>query len=138
MISVPYTLHSTPCSRHPTPTLHTLHPKLDVDYSGGLNFDEFRSGVRDLSDKIHLTQDDFDIVTEQGKHLNQHEEFNSENFLDMMRGELWRSESSFFCCRFARCASVLTASRPKVVGMVRMVLFLLTKTKAWRSSADWQ
>jgi hypothetical protein len=35
---------------------------------------------------IHMTRDDFDIITENGKHLNQEAEFNRKNFQDMMRG----------------------------------------------------
>ncbi len=38
---------------------------------------------------IHLTRDDFDIITESGKHLNRNAEFNREQFQEMMRGELW-------------------------------------------------
>ena len=38
-----------------------IYGLLDEDESGGLNFEEFRDGVKRLSDKIHLTQDDFGI-----------------------------------------------------------------------------
>ena len=101
-----------------------IYGLLDEDESGGLNFEEFRDGVKRLSDKIHLTQDDFgiracmhtyfhtytvhafvracllpshaclhtcpDIITENGKHLGPTAEFNSVQFQDMMKGELWR------------------------------------------------
>jgi hypothetical protein len=37
-----------------------------------------------------MTRDDFDIITENGKHLGPSAEFNSAQFQNMMRGELWR------------------------------------------------
>ena len=55
-----------------------MYLRLDEDESGGLNFEEFRLGVKQLSSNIHLTRDDFDIVTENGKHLGPTAEFNSE------------------------------------------------------------
>ena len=39
---------------------------------------------------MHLTRDDFDIITENGKHLNSRGEFNNIQFQEMMKGELWR------------------------------------------------
>jgi len=41
-----------------------MYSQLDEDSSGGLNFTEFQSGVKDLSKQIHVTRDDFDIITE--------------------------------------------------------------------------
>ena len=40
-----------------------LYHKLDEDESGGLNFDEFQHGLKLLKANIHLTREDFDIVT---------------------------------------------------------------------------
>ncbi|MGB1600812.1 MAG: ion transporter, partial [Promethearchaeia archaeon] len=40
-----------------------LYHKLDEDASGGLNFDEFQHGLKLLKANIHLTREDFDIVT---------------------------------------------------------------------------
>ena len=37
---------------------------------------------------IHLTRDDFDVVTENGKLLGEHGEFNRRQFRSMMRGEV--------------------------------------------------
>ena len=67
-----------------------MYLRLDEDESGGLNFEEFRLGVKQLSSNIHLTRDDFDIVTENGKHLGPTAEFDKQQFRTMMKGELWR------------------------------------------------
>jgi len=67
-----------------------IYSKLDEDESGGLAFEEFREGVKWLSKSIHLTRDDFDVVTENGKHLGETAEFNRQQFQMMMKGELWR------------------------------------------------
>jgi len=68
-----------------------IYDRLDFDGSGGLNFDEFREGIKTLpgAHSIHLTRDDFDMLTENGKHLN-NGEFGQMQFRDMMRGELLR------------------------------------------------
>jgi voltage-gated sodium channel len=73
-----------------TSRIDEIYSKLDEDESGGLAFEEFREGVKWLSKNIHLTRDDFDVVTENGKHLGPTAEFNRENFQKMMKGELWR------------------------------------------------
>ena len=67
-----------------------LYHKLDEDDSGGLTFEEFRDGVRQLKSCIHLAREDFDVITEYGKHLNPQGEFSSEQFQAMMKRELWR------------------------------------------------
>jgi len=43
-----------------------------------------------LRSHIHMTREDFDIVTENGKHLGATNEFNRQQFQTMMKGELWR------------------------------------------------
>ena len=73
-----------------TSRIDDIYSKLDEDESGGLAFEEFREGVKWLSKNIHLTRDDFDVVTENGKHLGPTGEFNREKFQKMMKGELWR------------------------------------------------
>jgi hypothetical protein len=70
--------------------INAIYDKLDGDGSGGLDFQEFKRGVKDMAMNIHLTRDDFDIITENGKHLNRNAEFGREQFQEMMRGELWR------------------------------------------------
>jgi len=37
-----------------------------------------------------MTADDFDIITEKGRHLTDEGEFGKEEFREMMQGELWR------------------------------------------------
>jgi len=70
--------------------IQDMYNKLDEDGSGGLNFDEFKAGVKKLAESIHLTRDDFDIVTENGRHLGPSMEFGAAQFQEMMKGELWR------------------------------------------------
>ena len=70
--------------------INNLYLRLDEDSSGGLNFEEFQAGVMNIIDTIHLTHDDFDIITEHGKHLGPTQEFNIQQFQEMMKGELWR------------------------------------------------
>lgn len=55
--------------------------------AGGLNFEEFKDGLKSLPGigRIHLTEDDFDTVTEQGKHLNDAGEFGMGEFRNMMK-----------------------------------------------------
>ena len=66
-----------------------------------LNFEEFRQGLKHMTIKdrysegyqtldIHLTRDDFDVVTENGALLGNKGEFNRKQFQSMMRGELVR------------------------------------------------
>ena len=47
-------------------TMDTVYKRLDADGSGGLNFDEFKEGIRRLpgTSRIHMTHDDFEIITE--------------------------------------------------------------------------
>jgi hypothetical protein len=70
--------------------INAIYNKLDEDGSAGLDFTELQRGIKDLAMNIHVTRDDFDIITENGKHLNRNAEFNREQFQEMMRGELWR------------------------------------------------
>ena len=73
-----------------TSRIDNMYSRLDEDESGGLAFVEFREGVKLLSKNVHLTRDDFDVVTEYGKHLGPTGEFNREQFQKMLKGELWR------------------------------------------------
>jgi hypothetical protein len=46
--------------------MDAMWDRLDADGSGGLNYSEFKHGIRNLpgTGRIHMTMDDFDIVTE--------------------------------------------------------------------------
>ena len=70
--------------------IHTLYNELDEDNSGGLSYEEFRQMAIQLVSTISLTRDDWNIITENGKHLGPDGEFNQDQFLDMMKGELLR------------------------------------------------
>ena len=82
--------------------MHSIYQQLDCDDSGGLNFEEFRDGVKSLSSNVHMTRDDFDIVTENGRHLGPKNEFNREQFqVDAWKG--WFMSSSPFCPSDSLC-----------------------------------
>ena len=51
---------------------------LDVDGGGTLDFSEFKSGIKNLPgmSKVHMTEDDFEIVSEYGLHLGVQGKFN--------------------------------------------------------------
>ena len=46
---------------------------LDIDASGGISFEELRSGIKTLpgAGGLHLTRDELDQMTEQGKYLEE-------------------------------------------------------------------
>ena len=68
-----------------------MHAAPDADGSGGLDYGEFQQGIRKLPGGcIHMTEDDFDLITEWGKHLGVTGEFDVSQFREMMKGELWR------------------------------------------------
>ena len=69
----------------------------DCDDSGGLTFDELRDGLREMIGNIHFSLDDFQILSENGRHLglnlaaaDSEDEFDMAQFRQMMKGELWR------------------------------------------------
>jgi len=68
----------------------SIYHQLDADASGGLSFDEFKAAVKGLVGHVHLTRDDFDELSNKGKLLGQHNDFNVAQFQEMMRLELWR------------------------------------------------
>lgn len=70
--------------------IDSIFQRLDEDESGGLNFEEFRSNIKQIDKSIHLTRDDYDTLTENGKHLSPDGEFNRMQFKEMMKRELWR------------------------------------------------
>jgi hypothetical protein len=73
---------------------------LDEDDSGGLVFEEFRARLTNMHVKdpttedttfgIHLTPDDFDLISNNGQLLSDEGEFNQQQFRKMMLGELQR------------------------------------------------
>ena len=52
--------------------------------------DTIQVNINELNKAIQVTRDDFDIISENGKHLGPTAEFNQEQFREMMNGELWR------------------------------------------------
>jgi hypothetical protein len=50
-----------------------------------------------LALRLKKTRDDFDVLTENGKHLRKANEFNRNSFHAMMRGELWRHSRRQVC-----------------------------------------
>ena len=61
--------------------------QLDTDQGNSLSFSEFRNGIKNLTDteNIHLTLDDFELITDYGSHLNTESgNFNKDQFHVMM------------------------------------------------------
>eukprot|EP00960_Hanusia_phi_P058911 764013-Hanusia_phi.AAC.1 len=75
-----------------TSRISETYERLDTDGSGGLNFEEFQKGLKKLptSSPIHLLEDDYEILTENGKLCNTQKEFGSDQFQEIMREELKR------------------------------------------------
>jgi voltage-gated sodium channel len=77
-----------------------IYLRLDEDDSGGLVFEELRAGLKNMHVKdpttdqttfgIHLTPDDFDLISDNGQLLSVDGEFNQQQFRKMMLGELQR------------------------------------------------
>ena len=75
--------------------IDNMYTTLDEDGSGGLSFAEFKHGLLNLDDmsKIHMTMEDFDQITDNGRYLTDGE-FNQSQFQDIMQQEFTR-----FCNR---------------------------------------
>jgi hypothetical protein len=68
-----------------------LFNKVDLDGAGTIHFEEFREGLKvNFSESIHLTQDDFDTISDQGRLTDEDGEFTKLQFRTMMQDELWR------------------------------------------------
>lgn len=69
-----------------------LYTRMDVDHSEGLNYEEFKEGVKRVpgAGAVHLTRDEFEVLTENGRYLNAQGEFDRSQFRSIMKGELWR------------------------------------------------
>ena len=101
--------------------IHTLYKELDEDHSGGLSYEEMEM---QLVNTISLTRDDWNIITENGKHLGPGDEFSQEQFVDMMKGEL-------LLCSRRQLNNVLTVSGDETDRSVIMMLKLFeADTKA--------
>ena len=81
---------------------------MDADGSGGLSFDEAESGIKLVKTPrpVQLMLDDFEVLTEEGKWLDEAGEFNEVQFQSMMRGELHR-----YCQRAVQNAMNETVSK---------------------------
>ena len=69
-----------------------LYERLDLDGNGGVDFEELQKGMGRLPGgaKVHITRDDFDVITQQGELLGPGGEFDKSQFRDMMLGEMLR------------------------------------------------
>jgi len=68
--------------------IDTVYCRLDADGGGSLSFDELRSGLKKMG--IHLSYDDWEIITDQGRLTDDDDSFDRMGFREIMRGELWR------------------------------------------------
>ena len=75
-----------------TSRIRETYERLDADGSGGLNLEEFQKGLKKLptSSPIHILEDDFEVLTENGRLCNARREFGSDQFQEIMREELKR------------------------------------------------
>ena len=75
-----------------TAKIRDTYLMLDENESGGLDFFEFRDGVKKLPTAIpiHVMKDDWDVITQDGAFCNELGEFSCDQFQQVMRGELQR------------------------------------------------
>lgn len=69
--------------------IDTVYMRLNTNDGDGLTFHEFRSGLKKMD--IHLTQDDWEILTDHGKLTDANNMFDMLKFRSIMKGELWVS-----------------------------------------------
>ena len=60
--------------------INQIFSKLDEDDSGGISYEELKMGLKESFRNVHFTRDDFEILSENGRHLGPTGEFNSEQF----------------------------------------------------------
>jgi len=71
--------------------IDAIFTQLDADGAGGLDFQEFEQGIQRMpGSRIHMTKDDFEIITEYGNLLGANGQFNMKQFRVMMQNELFR------------------------------------------------
>jgi hypothetical protein len=72
--------------------IDAMYDRMDSDKSGGLNFEEFKNGIKNLPGipSLHMTENDYARLTEYGKHLSPSGELTKLKFRDMMQDEFWR------------------------------------------------
>ncbi|EKX31615.1 hypothetical protein GUITHDRAFT_122197 [Guillardia theta CCMP2712] len=100
-----------------------LYAMLDADGGGGLDFHELNAGLKQLPlpTPIHLTLDDYDIITEGGNLCKEDGEFDADQFQSMMKGELKRYAQ--------RCvANAMSETERKEDHSILFMLKLLTMT----------
>ena len=66
--------------------------ELDTDQNGGVSFEELRSGIKRLAGgkTLHLTRDEFDVISEFGKHLDRKGEISRNAFQEVIKQQLTR------------------------------------------------
>ena len=107
-----------------------IYQKLDDDDSGGLNFAEFKAGIKSLPGipSMHMTEADFNDLTDNGRHLNSAGEFGSDQFRDMMKEEFIR----YTQCYLANTVKESRSSEYKssVLQLKVLEMILLDQIKA--------
>jgi hypothetical protein len=69
--------------------IDAVYMRLNKNDEDGLTFHEFRNGLKKMD--IHLTQDDWEILTDHGKLTDESDVFDMLQFRIIMKGELWVS-----------------------------------------------
>ena len=67
--------------------IDAVYMRLNKNDQDGLTFHEFRNGLKKMD--IHLTQDDWEILTDHGKLTDESDMFDMLQFRIIMKGELW-------------------------------------------------
>ena len=71
--------------------IDAVYMRLDTDGdddAGGLTFTKFQRGLKKMD--IHMTQDEWEILTDHGKLTDANDMFDMLRFRSIMKGELWR------------------------------------------------
>jgi hypothetical protein len=72
-----------------------VYDKLDEDGSDGLNFEQFVDGMKRILKHVHVSRDDFAIVTENGRHLDKSGEFNAARFTQVSEAQACLAAASY-------------------------------------------
>lgn len=108
------------------------YQKLDDDDSGGLNFAEFKAGIKSLPGipSMHMTEADFNDLTDNGRHLNSAGEFGSDQFRDMMKEEFIRHTQRYLANTVKESRSNEYKSSVLQLKVLEIILFDQIKAAA--------
>jgi hypothetical protein len=106
--------------------IDNMYTQLDEDGSGGLSFAEFKHGLLNLDDmgKIHMTKEDFEQITDNGRFLTDGE-FDQSQFQSIMQQEFTR-----FCNRsVANCVKESKSNEFKTLVLMMKMMEMRLEVK---------